>query len=138
MGVFLANALTATTRRNSFLGVVGGGRRLENTWKHGKLQCTADSCFSRYQPACSMPACLPAIKGTKVRELSLSEMFFYAEGVVVQGCVCLCVFVSSITKVQFGATKSVNRKSTWRSKTCTGKKLGTRRHKMQDESSSNG
>lgn len=52
-------------------------------------------------------------------------------------CGCVCLF-SSITKVQFGATKSVNRKSTWRSKTCTGKKLRTRRHKMQDESSSNG
>lgn len=52
-------------------------------------------------------------------------------------CGCVCLF-SSITKVQFGATKSVNRKSTWWSKTCTGKKLRTRRHKMQDESSSNG
>lgn len=104
------------------------------TWK------TAVHSWQLFQqiPTCLFHACLPAIKGTKVRELSLSEMFFYAEGVVVQGCVCLCVFVSSITKVQFGATKSVNRKSTWRSKTCTGKKLGTRRHKMQDESSSNG
>lgn len=104
------------------------------TWK------TAVHSWQLFQqiPTCLFHACLPAIKGTKVRELSLSEMFFYAEGVVVQGCVCLCVFVSSITKVQFGATKSVNRKSTWRSKTCTGKKLRTRRHKMQDESSSNG
>lgn len=134
MGVFLANALTATTRRNSFFGAGG-----EGAWKtHGNMencsaQLTAVSADTKLPVPCLF-VCLPAIKGTKVRELSLSEMFLYAEGVVVR----VCVPVSSITKVQFGATKSVNRKSTWRSKTCKGKKLRTRRHKMQDESSSNG
>lgn len=99
MGVFLANALTATTRRNSFFGAGG-----EGAWKtHGNMEnCSAQLTAVSADTKLPVP-CLPAIKGTKVRELSLSEMCFYAEGVVVR--VCVPVF-------------KYNKSSIWRYKVC--------------------
>lgn len=109
----LANALTVATRRIGSMGqemkevkAGGDGKHMENM-ENCSAQLTAVSADTSLPAACHK-------RNESQRVISRSDVL------LCRGCCCagmcaagvrLCVCVS-ITKVQFGATKSVNRKST--------------------------